>query len=261
MRMTTNQTNGQSTALPGNPTAAPAEPDAHHLTEEDQSALAEFRTKQEVLRGLTLGRINGNHTGAHVFGPPGVSKTFTIHNTLRERKASWRHHQRITAKPLYLELEQHPGAIHIIDDCEQLFREKSALTLLRSALGGEPVKGRRERRVSYSVAGSRARVMEHYFFGAIVFTSNRPLADERPEVQSWRVPTRSGRGRKRASGWASWTAGGRGGVPGLVATAPVGETHHVNRYSCQLFAERCGTVAARNRPRQGQHRRGAGPRV
>src|SRR4051794_25651237 len=141
MRTATHQTNGQSTGLPGDPAAPPAEPDAPHLAEEDQSALAEFRKKQEVLRGLTLGCVDGNHTGAHVFGPPGVSKTFTIHNTLRERRASWRHHQRITAKPLYLELEQHPGAVHIIDDCEQLFSEKSALTLLRSALGGETVKG------------------------------------------------------------------------------------------------------------------------
>jgi len=47
------------------------------------------------------------------------------------------------------------------------FSEKSALTLLRSALGGERVKGHRERRVSYSITGSRARVLEHYFFGAI----------------------------------------------------------------------------------------------
>ena len=84
-------------------------------------------------------------------------------------------HQRITAKPLFLELEQHPGAVHIIDDCEQLFSEKSALTLLRSALGGERVKGRRERKVSYSVAGSKARVMEFYFFGAIIFTFESPI--------------------------------------------------------------------------------------
>jgi hypothetical protein len=34
------------------------------------------------------------------------------------------------------------------------------------------------------VSGSRARVLEHYFFGAIIFTDNRPLADERPEVRA-----------------------------------------------------------------------------
>jgi hypothetical protein len=151
---------------------------------DDQAALEDFRTRQQVLRDLTLGCIDGHHTGAYIFGPPGVSKTYTIHHTLRERKAYWRQHQRITAKPLYLELEKHPGAVHVNEDCEQLVSEKSALTLLRSALGGERVRGRRERLVSFSVSGSRARVLEHYFFGAIIFTSNRPLADERPEIRA-----------------------------------------------------------------------------
>ena len=56
--------------------------------------------------------------------------------------------------------------------------------MLRSALGGERVNGRRERRVCYSVAGSRARVLEHYFFGAVIFTGNRPLSDEKPEIRA-----------------------------------------------------------------------------
>jgi hypothetical protein len=154
------------------------------LSEEDQTALAAFYQRQTVLRDLTIGCIEGNHTGAHIFGPPGVSKSYTIINTLRERQAYWRHHQRITAKPLYLELEKHPGAIHVVEDCEQLLLEKSAQTLLRSALGGERRKGRRERRVSYSIAGSNARVLEHFFYGAIIFTSNRPLTDEKPEISA-----------------------------------------------------------------------------
>lgn len=165
------------------PTQA-TEPDLPPLTEEDERALASFQARQQVLRDLTLGCIDNNHTGAYIFGPPGVSKTYTILNTLRERKAYWRHYQRITAKPLYLEMEKHPGAVFVIDDCEQLFSEKSALTLLRSALGGERVQGRRERRVSYSVTGSRARVLEHFFYGAVIFTANRPLTDEKPEIRA-----------------------------------------------------------------------------
>jgi hypothetical protein len=154
------------------------------LSEEDLAALGDFNARQQVLRDLTLGCSRGAHTGAYVFGPPGTGKTHQVHTTLREQKAYWQHHQRITAKPLYLELEKHPGAVHVIDDCEQLFSEKSALTLLRSALGGERLNGRRERRVSYSVSGSRARVLEHYFYGSIIFTSNRPLTDEKPEIRA-----------------------------------------------------------------------------
>jgi hypothetical protein len=137
-----------------------------------------------VLRDITLGCIRGIHTGANFDGPPGSGKSHVILNTLRERRADWRLHQRVTAKPLYLELEKHPSAVHVIDDCEQLFAEKSALTLIRSALGGERVNGRRGRLVSYSVSGSRARVMEHYFFGAIIFIGNRPLGDEKPEIRA-----------------------------------------------------------------------------
>src|SRR5262249_48880926 len=35
-----------------------------------------------------------------------------------------------------------------------------------------------------SVSGWRARVLSHYFFGSIIFTSNRPLTDERPEIRA-----------------------------------------------------------------------------
>jgi hypothetical protein len=160
------------------------ESDLPPLSEDDQTALVSFNRRQHVLRDLTLGCIAHHHTGAYIYGPPGASKSYTILNTLREMKVDCRHLQRITAKPLYLEMEKSPGAVFVIDDCEQLFAEKAAQTLLRAALGGERVKGRRERLVTYSVTGSRARVLEHYFFGAIIFTGNRPLADERPEIRA-----------------------------------------------------------------------------
>jgi hypothetical protein len=163
------------------------------LSPDDETALAEFQNRQQVLRDLVLGCIAGNHTGVYIYGPPGVSKTYTVHATLRERNANWRQHQRITAKPLYLEMENRPGAVHVIDDCEQLFAEKSAQTLLRSALDSQRVSGRRERLVSYSVTGARARVLEHYFHGSLVFLMNRPLTDERPEIRAMlsRIPSLS----------------------------------------------------------------------
>ena len=105
-------------------TMAPEQLDVPPLSAEDQTALAAFQARQQVLRDLTIGCIKSNHTGAYIYGPPGVSKSYTIQQTLRECKAYWQLHQRITAKPLYLEFEKHPGAIHLIEDCEQLFAEK-----------------------------------------------------------------------------------------------------------------------------------------
>jgi hypothetical protein len=154
------------------------------LSQEDREALASFHQRQQVLRDITVGCITGHHTGAYIYGPPGRGKTHAIHNELRERRANWQLHQRITAKPLYHELEKYPGSTHIIDDCEQLFSERSALSMLRAALGGETIKGRRERRISYSISGSRARELHHYFYGSLIFTANRPLAEERPEVRA-----------------------------------------------------------------------------
>jgi hypothetical protein len=61
--------------------------DVPPLAAEDREALASFQKRQQVLRDLTLGCIAGNHTGAYIYGPPGVSKTFTICNTLREKRA------------------------------------------------------------------------------------------------------------------------------------------------------------------------------
>ena len=165
------------------PSALAAEFVVPPLATVDQVALAIFEKRQLVLRDLTKGCIAGNHTGVHIYGPPGASKSYTVITTLREEQAYWRHHQRITAKSLYQELEKHPGAIHLIEDCEQLFYENSALTLFRSALSSDRMKGRRERRVSYSISGPRARVLEHFFYGAIIFTSNRRLLDEKPEIR------------------------------------------------------------------------------
>jgi hypothetical protein len=77
-----------------------------------------------------------------------------------------------------------PGAVFLIEDCEQLFSERAAQTLLRGALGGERVRGRRERKITFSVGGSRARVLEAYFFGSLLFTANKALTDEKPEVRA-----------------------------------------------------------------------------
>ena len=152
------------------------------LSETDQWALADFRRRQDVLRDLTTGCVHGRHVGANVYGPPGVSKSCTIVERLRELEANFRVYQRITAKPLFLELERFPSAVFVLDDCEQLLRELSAQTLLRSALGGERIGNKRERKVTFSVTGRSARVLTTYFWGAIIFTANRAPATERPEI-------------------------------------------------------------------------------
>jgi len=156
------------------------------LSTEDQTALASFFRRQNVIRDITKGCIAGHHTGAYICGTPGASKSYTVEATLYDAQACSRHHQRITAKPLYMEMAKNPEAIHVIEDCEQLLSEKPAQTLLRSALDSkrDRASGRRERRVNFSVSGSNPRVLSHFFSGALIFTTNRPLANEKPEIQA-----------------------------------------------------------------------------
>ncbi len=178
--------NGHDAEQPVTPAEQPAhtaEPDLPPLSPEDRVALTSARANQQVLRTLTIGCIDGYHPGAVIHGPPGVGKSHTILSTVREKNANWKLHQRITSKPLFFALERDPGAVHLIEDCEQLFSEPSAQTLLRSALGGERVHGRRERKVCYSVSGSHARELPpFYFYGSVIFALNRPLAHEKPEI-------------------------------------------------------------------------------
>jgi hypothetical protein len=154
------------------------------LSEEDQVALTEFDKRSQALRDLVVGCVRGAHVGAHIDGPPGVSKSYTILDTLNRLKAQYFVHQRISAQPLFYELKKHPGAVHVIEDCEGIFKHQSARTLLRSALGGQRIEGHRERHVVWAVSGWKPREESFYFWGSIVFTSNRALNDADPEVRA-----------------------------------------------------------------------------
>jgi hypothetical protein len=154
------------------------------LSEDDAAALAQYQRRSQSIRDLVIGCVRGAQVGAHIDGPPGVSKSYTVKDTLEWLKASYFVHQRITAQPLFYELRKHPDAVHIIEDCEGLFRQSNARTVLRSALNSERVSGLRERWVVWAVSGWKPREERFIFWGSLIFTSNRALNDADPEVRA-----------------------------------------------------------------------------
>ena len=84
------------------------EPVVPPLSGDDQTALETALARQQALRDLTLGCIAGHHSGACIYGPPGIGKSHTIINTLRDKNANWKIHQRITSKPLFFALDRDP---------------------------------------------------------------------------------------------------------------------------------------------------------
>jgi hypothetical protein len=74
-------------------------------------------------------------------------------------------------------IERFPDSIHVLEDMEQITRDRGAQGVLRSALWGQRVDGDRgpqERLVTWSTYR-----MEHscLFTGKIIMIANKPLAD------------------------------------------------------------------------------------
>jgi hypothetical protein len=92
----------------------------------------------------------------------------------------------MTGRGLHNQLEKYPDAVHVLEDLEQIMRDRGAQGVLRSALwcqrpaGG---KGSMERLVTWTTFK-----MEHFFYftGGIVMVSNRPLEDL-PELNAVRT--------------------------------------------------------------------------
>ena len=73
--------------------------------------------------------------------------------TLNKHNANWQHHQgHITAKGLVEAMEKRPGAIHLIEDAEDLLTEKNAPGVLRMALWTQDRSKPPERLVTWTVS-------------------------------------------------------------------------------------------------------------
>jgi hypothetical protein len=160
------------------------ERDGPDLSQADSKHLANLETKLQLVRDNVAEVVQGYTTGLYLFGEGGIGKSYTALKELDELKADYKlYNSRMTGRGLYNALEKFPDSIHVLEDMEQITRDRGAQGVLRSALWGqrrEGGKGPMERVVTWSTYK-----MEHSFIftGGVIMIANKPLADL-PELQA-----------------------------------------------------------------------------
>ena len=160
-----------TTANGGGPPGTPLSP-------EDERHLAQLERKFQLVRDRTRAVARGLATGFFLHGGGGVGKSYTVLEELKRLKAHFViFNSRMTGRGLYNALERYPDAVHVLEDMEQIMRDRGAQGVLRSALWGQRRdgdSGPMERPVTWST-----HLMEHSFIftGGVIMTSNRPMYD------------------------------------------------------------------------------------
>ena len=144
--------------------------------------LASLEAKQRLIRDRTRGVAEGYSNGFYLWGPGGVAKSYTVETTLREVGRPYRlTNSRVTGKGLFTLLRDLPDVVHVLEDVETLFADKTAPGVLRSALWGLPGQGgKQERVVTWQTATER---QDFIFTGGVVLVANAALADV-PELRA-----------------------------------------------------------------------------
>jgi len=152
------------------------------FTKEDKIELERLQKKHLAIRDRVTMCAEGHCNGAYIWGEGGIGKSYAVLDQLAKiGKKPVLHNTRLSAAAFFKSMEKHPSDLHVVEDVENIFNERSQMNLLRSALWGQKdAKGRQQRRVTYGVYPAE-RVVD--FEGQIVFTGNRPLQDI-PELRA-----------------------------------------------------------------------------
>jgi hypothetical protein len=156
---------------------------ADKLSEQDRKHLASYERKMALFRDRLRFVARRSLTGLFAWGNGGVGKTFQTQEVLREEGVSCPvSNSHMTGKGLFIRLKENPSSVHIIEDCETLFRHKDAVGVLRSALWGSRADGDSgvmERRVCWTTSGwgdgTPPRHDSFIFSGGIVLLANSAL--------------------------------------------------------------------------------------
>ena len=159
------------------------------LTAEDRTHLASLKEKNQAIRDRVTLCAEGFGNGVYIWGEGGIGKRFGVITTLTEMKKPFvLHNTRLSAPAFFQSLEKHPKVVHVVEDVENIFNDRTNMNLLRSALWGQKDKsGKQQRFVTYGIHPTERTVQ---FEGQIIFTGNRPLLNI-PELRALatRIPT------------------------------------------------------------------------
>ena len=141
-----------------------------------ERCLQEVEAQFSIIRDRLWGVCKGHSNGFYLFGPPGISKTYTVKTFLEGESIPFEHVQgQLTGPALFDVIEENSDGVIVLDDVPGLFTDTKAVQLLLAALGSPP-DGSRVRKVPYRTARGK-RVVD--FTGSIVAISNLALDEHR----------------------------------------------------------------------------------
>lgn len=144
-----------------------------------ERCLQEIEAQYCLIRDRLRGVWQGHKTGFYLFGPPGISKTYTVVKFLGDNSIPFEHVLgQLTGAALFDAIEENPDAVLVLDDVSTIFKEPKAVQILLAALGSPP-DGSRVRKVPYRTARGK-RVVN--FTGGIVAISNLGIDEHRNGV-------------------------------------------------------------------------------
>jgi hypothetical protein len=152
-------------------------------TETDEQIVARVNKRFNVLNKLTLGARRGDIRALFVTGAPGVGKTFGVEKTLgeagmieqfaNEAKRYEIVSGAMTPIGLYMKLHEFSGEndVLVLDDCDMVFTDETALNILKAALDTSKV-----RKIYWNVASNMLKKEDipndYEFKGSVIFISN-----------------------------------------------------------------------------------------
>lgn len=157
------------------------------LSPRDLACSATLETKFQLVRDYVNQVACGLTTGMYLYGEGGIGKSYSVITELESQKADFKvYNSRMTGRGLFNALEAFPDSVHVLEDMEQLLRDRGAQGVLRSALWGQRKnggKGPMERPVTWSTWRREHSIV---FTGGIIMIANRPL-DDLPELMALRT--------------------------------------------------------------------------
>ena len=135
------------------------EPDLpQELSQRDRGHIASLETKLQLVRDYTAQVAGGYTTGLYLFGEGGIGKSFTVVRELERQKADYKlFNSRMTGRGLYNALERFPDSVHVLEDMEQVTRDRGAQGVLRSACWGQRKDGGRGPGPAHLITGISAQ--------------------------------------------------------------------------------------------------------
>src|SRR4051794_39086737 len=92
-----------------------------------QTALASFERKLHLVRDHVTAVGKGYKTGLYLYGSGGVGKSYTVMRHLEGLEIAYQlYNSRMTAKALFLALQNAPDAVHVLEDMERITEDPDA---------------------------------------------------------------------------------------------------------------------------------------